>query len=298
MIIVFGSINLDQIGAVSRLPRPGETVAGSGFAVAPGGKGANQALAACRAGGRVRHVGAVGDDPFAAAALALLKADGVDLSGVRVAAATATGIAMILVDAAGENVIAVLPGANGTVGPADADRALAEAKPGDVLLLQQEIPQAATARALALARDRGVLGILNTAPILADTAAVAPLAAVLVANETEFAMLSGCDPDDPAAAAVDWAARHHQTVVVTRGGAGALAVADGRLIAVAAPAIRPVDTVGAGDTFCGYLAAGLAAGEALEPALRRAVAAASLACLAPGAQPAIPWRAAVDAAAS
>jgi ribokinase len=295
MIIVFGSTNLDQVGTVPRLPKPGETVAGGRFATAAGGKGANQALAARRAGRAVAHVGAVGADAFAEAALALLKADGVDISGVAVTAEP-TGIAMILVDAGGENVIAVLPGANGTLSEADAERALARASTDDIVLLQQEIPQAATARALQIARDRGITTVLNTAPFLETTPEVAPLAAILVANETEFALLTGCDPDHPEAAIADWSGRHAQIVVVTRGAAGATAAVDGALIHVPAPKIAPVDTVGAGDTFCGYLAAGLDAGDGFEAALKRAVAAASLACLAPGAQPAIPRRAAVDAA--
>lgn len=296
MIIVFGSTNLDQVGTVPRLPKPGETVAGGRFTTAAGGKGANQALAARRAGRPVAHVGAVGDDAFAEAALALLRADGVDLAGVATVAEP-TGIAMILVDAAGENVIAVLPGANGTIAAADAERALARAATDDIVLLQQEIPQAATARALAIARERGITTMLNTAPFLDTTPEVAPLASILVANETEFALLTRCDPDHPEAAIAAWAAEHGQTVVVTRGAAGATAaIADGALLHIPAPKIVPVDTVGAGDTFCGYLAAGLDAGDGFEAALRRAVAAASLACLAPGAQPAIPRRDAVDAA--
>ncbi|MDB5621665.1 MAG: ribokinase [Devosia sp.] len=287
MITIFGSTNLDQIGTVSRLPRPGETVAGGTFSVSPGGKGANQALAARRAGADVRHVSAVGDDVFAEAALALLKADGIDLSQVRVASEP-TGIAMILVDGDGENVIAVLPGANGTLSPGDADATLAEMQPGSVLLLQQEIPQEATARALQLARERGAVSILNTAPFLPTTAAIAPQASILVANESEFALLCGGPQADIVQAMQDWASRHKQTVIVTLGGAGARAATPDGLISVPALPITPLDTVGAGDTFCGYLAAGLDAGLDLEAAVRRATVAASLACLKPGAQPAIP----------
>src|SRR5688572_25249802 len=133
MITVFGSINLDLIGGVERLPKPGETVPGHGFATAPGGKGANQALAAARAGATVRMVGAVGRDAFAGEALALLGAGGVDLSLVREVDGP-TGVALILVDRAGENVIAVIPGANGTV--TEADAAALDFAPGDVLVLQ------------------------------------------------------------------------------------------------------------------------------------------------------------------
>nr|WP_295890671.1 ribokinase [uncultured Devosia sp.] len=287
MITVFGSTNLDQIGTVSRLPKPGETVAGGTFSMAAGGKGANQALAARRAGASVRHVSGVGSDAFAELALALLRQDGVDLSAMKVVEG-ATGIAMIFVDSHGENVIAILPGANGAMTPGDADTALAGVS-GGVMLLQQEIPQAATERALDLARAQGITSILNTAPFLDSTATLAPKAAILIANETEFALLTGRGIAELDAAMGDWASQHNQTVIVTLGGDGARAVtAEGRRISVPALPIKPVDTVGAGDTFCGYLAAGLDAGLDLESAMRRAAVAASLACLKPGAQPAIP----------
>jgi ribokinase len=287
MITVFGSTNLDQIGTVSRLPKPGETVAGGTFSMAAGGKGANQALAARRAGASVRHVSGVGSDAFAELALELLKADGVDLSAMKVVDG-ATGIAMIFVDSHGENVIAILPGANGAMTSDDADKALAGVS-GGVMLVQQEIPQAATERALDLARAQGITSILNTAPFLDSTAALAPKAAILIANETEFALLTGRGLAELDAAMGDWASKHNQTVIVTLGGDGARAVtAEGRRISVAALPIKPIDTVGAGDTFCGYLAAGLDAGLDLEAAMQRAAVAASLACLKPGAQPAIP----------
>src|SRR5690606_9458238 len=158
-----------------RLPQPGETVAGGTFSMAAGGKGANQALAARRAGAQVRHVSGVGKDAFADLALALLKADGVDLSAMKVVDG-ATGIAMIFVDAHGENVIAILPGANGQMTPEDADKAL-KGVSGGVMLVQQEIPQAATERALDLAKAQGITAILNTAPFLDTTASIAPKAA-------------------------------------------------------------------------------------------------------------------------
>lgn len=295
MITVFGSTNLDQIGTVPRLPGAGETVAGGTFSMAAGGKGANQALAARRAGATVRHVSAVGQDSFAAPALELLEGAGVDLAEVR-RTQEATGIAMIFVDAAGENCIAVLPGANGTMTPAHAEAAVTSMASGDVLLVQQEIPQAASRRALELARERGITSVFNTAPFLADTASVAPLASIVVANETEFALLSGRPESELDAAMADWAKAHNQTLIVTLGGDGVKAIRDGKALHVKALPIKPVDTVGAGDTFCGYLAAGLDAGLDLETALRRAAAAGSLACLKPGAQPAIPLESEVDAA--
>ena len=141
----------------------------------------------------------------------------------------------------------------------------------------------------SMAKAQGITSILNTAPFLETTAALAPKADILIANETEFALLTGRGVTELDAAMADWAAKHRQTVIVTLGGDGARAVtADGKAIAVPALPVKPVDTVGAGDTFCGYLAAGLDAGLDLEAAMKRAAVAASLACLKPGAQPAIP----------
>ncbi|WDR01912.1 ribokinase [Devosia algicola] len=295
MITVFGSTNLDQVGTVSRLPQPGETVAGGTFSMAAGGKGANQALAARRAGADVRHFGAVGNDAFADIALEKLRADAVDLSGMRTTDG-ASGVAMIFVDKEGENVIAVLPGANGQLTPADAEAALADMDKGAILLLQQEIPQAATVRALALAREKGVIAILNTAPFLSDTPEVAARAAMVVANESEFALLCG-DRDGALDDLMrDWARNHDQTIIVTLGPDGAKAATPDDFIAVSSLRITPVDTVGAGDTFCGYLAAALDAGLPLKQAMRRAAYAGSLACLNQGAQPAIPYAKDVDAA--
>lgn len=294
MITVLGSANLDLIGTVSRIPSPGETVPGGAFSTAAGGKGANQALAARRAGAAVKMYAAVGDDDFAKGATAELVAGGVDMSAVPNVAGMATGVAMIFVDTHGENVIAILPGANATMDVARAETALGGMKSGDVLLLQQEIPQATTERALDLAKAKGVTTILNTAPFLDTTVKLAPKASIVIANETEFALMAGeAEPLDALMAA--WAKRHGQTVIVTLGPDGARAATPEAFIAVPALKVEPVDTVGAGDTFCGYLGAGLDAGLGLEAAMKRAAVAASLACLKPGAQPAIPMAADVDA---
>lgn len=295
MITVLGSANLDLIGQVSRIPHPGETVPGSHFATAAGGKGANQALAARRAGAEVRMFAAVGGDSFATEATAELRAGGVDMRRVREVAGSKTGVAMIFVDQAGENVIAILPGANGTMSPADAEAALEGMKAGDILLLQQEIPQEATARALELARQQGVVSVLNTAPFLETTPQLAAAASIVIANETEFALLAG-EAAPLETLMRDWAQTRQQTIIVTLGAEGARAATPEGWISVPAYPIKPVDTVGAGDTFCGYLAAGLDAGLDLETAMRRAGVAASLACLKPGAQPAIPMAADVAAA--
>lgn len=296
MITVFGSISLDHIGAVTRFPTPGETVVGHSFSTAPGGKGANQALAARRAGAQVRLIGAVGNDTVARSSLELLQAAGVDLAAVRVAPGH-TGIAMVSVDASGENSIAVFAGANGSIGASDVDRELALIGHSDIVLLQQEIPQAANARALQLAKERGAVTILNTAPLLADTAKLAPLAGILVANESEFCLLAGCDPAGLDLAMTDWHSLHAQIVIVTRGAKGAVVQWAGRRYQAIAEPIVVTDTVGAGDTFCGYLAAGLEQGLEIPAAVQRAVFAASMACTRPGAQQGIPYAAEIDTAA-
>lgn len=294
MVIVIGSINLDMITTVGRLPGPGETVRGGRFWTAPGGKGANQALAAARAGASVRMIGAVGRDPFATEALALLKDGGVDLSAVK-SAPEPTGVALILVGADGENVIAVAPGANDAVTPDD----VAEAGPakGDVLLLQHEIPLATVMSAIVAARAAGALAVLNAAPFAAEAVAFMGEADVVVANETEFdlcARAMALDGADRTERMRRFAGRTGRTIVVTLGADGVLVATRDAAFAVPTIPVKPVDTVGAGDTFCGYLGAALADGLPLEAAVRRAAVAGALACLKPGAQPAIPSRAEVE----
>lgn len=296
MIIVIGSINLDLIATVDRLPGAGETVPGSGFSTAPGGKGANQALAAARAGGQVRMVGAVGKDGFATEALALLKGGMIDLSGVGETFAS-TGTALILVGDDGENMIAIVPGANGTVVPGDISKAFL--KKGDIVLLQNEIPLPTVDAALDAAKKAGAVTILNTAPFRAEAADMLAKADYVVANETEFDLYTEAlsfSGDDRQARMKTFAQKTGHTIVLTLGGDGVMAATPEDFLQVEALAIKPVDTVGAGDTFCGYLAAGIAAALPLEEALKRAAAAGSLACLKPGAQPAIPLKADVDAA--
>ena len=296
MITVVGSINLDLIATVGRLPGPGETVSGDGFKTAPGGKGANQALAAARAGAKVRMIGSVGKDAFAVEALACLKEGKVDLSCVREAHA-ATGTALILVDAKGENMIAVVAGANDAVLPGDLSRVVF-AK-GEIVLAQLEIPTATVEAALDAARTVGAVSILNTAPFSADAVGLLAKADYVVANETEFDLygeaLSLSGRDRPARMRA-FAEKTGRTIIVTLGGDGVVAASPKALLTVPALKITPIDTVGAGDTFCGYFGAAFDAGLGLEDALRRAAVAGSLACLKPGAQPSIPHAEDVDAA--
>lgn len=296
MITVFGSINMDLIATTKRLPEPGETVAGTGFSTAAGGKGANQALAARRAGRQVRMAGAVGKDAFAAPALALLDDARTDLSSVQ-RVDDPTGTALILVGGTGENMIAVVPGANGTVDEAQARAAVEAMSASDLLMLQLEVPAAAVEAALQAARSRSVTSILNIAPLTPDAARLARLADIVIANETEFELLAG-QAELTAAARKDALQQMHgesgRTYIITLGADGVIAARDGKIYKAQGLAIEPIDTVGAGDTFCGYLAAGLDSGLAFEDALRRAAIAGSLACLKAGAQPAIPTAAEVS----
>ncbi|MCA0256024.1 MAG: ribokinase [Proteobacteria bacterium] len=293
MITVLGSINIDLIVNAQRLPAPGETLAGTAFAMAAGGKGANQALAAARAGRSVSMAGATGDDSFAAPALALLSAAGVDLSRVR-KTQSPTGSALITVSADGENTIVVVAGANGDLTVSDAEAALSTMQRGDFLMLQLEVPAPVVEAALAMARKMGVTSVLNVAPLTADAARLARMADIVIANETEFALLTGTEFSE--AALVKLHGETGQSFVVTLGADGVAAIREGALTRAQGLKIVPVDTVGAGDTFSGYLAASLDQGLDFAAALRRAAVAGSLACLKHGAQPSIPTGVEVDAA--
>lgn len=295
MVVVFGSINLDRVTRVERLPAPGETLIGSGFATYPGGKGANQALAAARAGAIVQLFGAVGRDAAADTALALLRAGGVDVSGVRAVDAV-TGCATILVDDAGENAIVVVRGANGLVDAGTvSDSALT---PGAVLLLQQEIPAAANAVLAIRAARAGMHIVLNAAPARPVERPLLETVHTLIVNQSEAAALArmlGWPAEAIAFAAAAADAIEGLEVVVTQGAAGAVSTCGREQIEVAAPSVAVVDTTGAGDAFAGAYAAARDAGNDRLTALRIAVAGGSMACTMHGGQPALPSRAAIDA---
>jgi ribokinase len=295
MVVVFGSINLDLVTRVPRLPSPGETLIGSGFDSYPGGKGANQALAAARAGAVVRMYGAVGRDAAADSALALLRAGKVDVAGVRAVDAT-TGCATILVDDAGQNAIVVVPGANEKADPgAVPDAALT---PGAVLLLQQEVPASANAALIARATRAGMRIVLNAAPARPLARELLAMIATLIVNESEAASLGplfGWPAEAGGFAAAAAAGVDGLEVIVTTGAAGAISVRGHEPIRVAAPRVDVIDTTGAGDAFVGAFAAALDAGDDRSKALSVATAAGSLACTKHGAQPALPARDAIDA---
>ncbi|MCF6328142.1 MAG: ribokinase [Devosiaceae bacterium] len=290
MIFVLGSINLDMIATGQRLPKPGETVSATQFTSSAGGKGANQALAAARAGASVKMIGAVGSDNFVKKALKDLRAANIDLTCVR-AVPGPTGIAIILVDERGENVIVIVAGANGEVSEKDALTAVKKMSKDDILVMVQEVPAKTLRAALLAAKTKGIMTLLNIAPVSPQTRDLAVLADVVIANETEFYALSDHDPDklDMEQVAAGWARENNKILIITLGKKGAIGFTPTTQFKVNALDIVPIDTVGAGDTFCGYLAAGLAQGYSLEKALQSATIAGSLACLSPGAQPAIPF---------
>jgi len=292
MIVVFGSINVDLVAQVARMPAPGETLAGHAFAMAPGGKGANQALAASRAGAMVALYGAVGRDAFGSNALANLEASGVDLSGV-VATDTPTGVALIHVDARGENAITVIAGANGDARATQVPDAALD--PGNTLLLQLEVPASEVMLLARRARDLGARVLLNAAPAAEASDDLLRLVDILLVNETEAAGIGAAlglpTAPDPFARAVS--ARYPCAVVVSLGPRGAMAVRGDEHLVIAAPPTAVVDTTGAGDALVGAFAAALDRRATLRQALAEGVAAGSLACAGRGAQAALPDRSAI-----
>jgi len=281
-IAVVGSLNLDLVVRVPRLPGPGETVSGDDVFRNPGGKGANQAVAAARLGRRVAMVGCVGDDEAGRELLASLEADGVDRSRVRVVDGAPTGTAFITVGDDGENQIVVSPGANARLTPDDVAAAGTALAAAAVTLLQLEVALETVA---AAARTAGGKVVLNPAPVRALPSALLGEVDVLVPNRVELAQLAAGRAPATVEEAAELAGRlPARAVVVTLGADGALVVEPGRARHVPAVPVRPVDTTAAGDAFCGRLADALAAGAALEDAARRAVRVAAAACLRRGAQ--------------
>jgi ribokinase len=287
-VTVVGSLNMDISVTVPTLPGPGMTVLGSPARFSPGGKGGNQAVAASRLGAEVRMVACVGDDAFGRQLLAGLQAEHVSTDHVRVVPATPTGLAMIAVDAAGENAITVAPGANHEVTPADV--AAAHALPADVLVISAEIPVNAVRSALA--HPAGVLCVLNLAPVPPDAARIiadhADRLDWLVVNESEAAALLGAPAPNPARAASALFAAGARHAVVTAGAHGAALAGPDGISTIPGFHVQAVDTVGAGDTFVGALAVALAAGVPPEAAVRAAGAAGAAAVTRPGAQTAMP----------
>ncbi len=283
-VFVVGSTNVDRTVQVPRLPRPGETALGDALAISPGGKGANAAAAAARAGATVVFVSAVGDDADGERAIATLRAEGVGVDAVAVRDDAPTGAALIVTDAEGANLIAVAAGANGRVDPEHVARSLAELATTDVVLVSAEIPDAAIAAAVGAGAQTGAATVLDPAPARPSLLEAARIGAILTPNESEALELTGCT--DVEEAARHLAALTGRAAVVTLGAAGCLVADSGAVTRLAAtPADPIVDTVGAGDAFAGGLAAALARGEPLEKAVKAALGAAAASLGYAGARP-------------
>jgi ribokinase len=292
-VCVLGSANLDLVAVVDEAPRLGETVTGREFLQVPGGKGANQAVAAARAGAQVSLLGAVGDDDHAALIRQVLDDAGVDASGLSVVD-TPTGTAHIVVDASGDNAIVVVPGANGTV-ESLTDLHRTRIAEHDVLLLQLELPLGVVVEAATYAAAVGTRVVLTPAPVVELPDELLAAVDVLVPNEHEAARLTG--DDDPERAARALLDRGPSSVVVTLGDRGCLyADRAGQLLRVSAPTVQAVDATGAGDTFVGALAVALAEDRPVEQALQWATAAASLSVQRQGASASMPARAEIAGA--
>jgi ribokinase len=312
-VVVVGSVNVDLVITAERLPAAGETVSGGQFARHQGGKGGNQAVAAARLGARVALVGAVGGDAFGEEARAALEADGIDTNELRTQPAEATGVAIIVVAAGGDNLIAVASGANASVTPAAVREAVERLAPatGDVVLVGHEIPTAAAREALLAAAERGATTIFNPAPAEGLDRATLGLASLITPNRHELEVLVAGDarragryraPADTLAATQSLIERSSEgegleAILVSLGAAGALLVRRGaEPLEILAAQTAVLDTVGAGDALNGALAAALAAGRTLEDAAREAVVAASLSTVRAGAREGMPTRTELDEA--
>jgi len=295
-VVVAGGIDMDITISVDRHPLPGEELAGSDLRFLPGGKGANQAVAAARAGARVSMVGCVGRDPFGDRMVAFLQSEQVDTSHVERLDDVPTGVALVVVASDGENTIVYSAGASQGLA---LDR-LPAMEPGDVLISQLEVPTAAILRVLGEGRRRGAVNVFNAAPRRRLEPGIIDLVDVLVVNEFELALAIGRGGIDPAnrtevAAAVGALSRPaDQVVIVTLGAAGAVVFDRDRTVWIDAHPVAPVDTTGAGDAFVGALGAALCRGASLDDATAYANASAAMAVTRRGAGPSMPFRAEVE----
>jgi ribokinase len=288
-ILVIGSLNTDLVVRAPRFPLPGETIQGGDFATFPGGKGANQAVAAARLGAEVAMIGRVGNDAFGSMLIENLRQNHVDASRVLPDETTATGTAIIIVDANGQNSIVLSPGANSKFTPAHIEPA--SIPPAKLLLLQFEIPLETVLHAARLAKEKGLRVLLNPAPARPMPEGLLGLSDLLLPNETELALLTGepvGDLGSVEAAARSLIRRGARNVIVTLGENGALLVNEGRARHIPSFKVAAVDTTAAGDAFIGGLAVGLLNGQTLEDAVQYGCACGALAVTKFGAQPSLP----------
>lgn len=294
-VAVVGAFNLDLVFWAERRPRRGESLMGRRFGMFPGGKGFNQAVAAARLGAEVAMIGRMGTDSFAEPFLETLEAEGIGTRYVVRDPHEGTGVASPVVEADGSNSIVFVPRANMRLTPGDVEAAAPAIRAADVLLFQLETPPDASLRAAEIAHEGGARVIFNPAPAVPFPAGLWPLCDLLVPNEVEVAMLADYAAGDPAGAAQALLARGPQAIVVTLGEQGALLVTGTGEQRFAPHRVEVVDSVAAGDAFCGALAVRLAVGAPLVEAVRFANAAGALAVTVAGAAPSMPHRTAVEA---
>ncbi|WP_129671957.1 ribokinase [Candidatus Chloroploca sp. Khr17] len=293
-ILVVGSLNIDLVVQTPQHPQPGETILGGPFATIPGGKGANQAVAAARLGAPVVMIGRTGNDHFGEELRQGLAADHIEISHIAVTSEAATGIALIAVDATGQNSIIVAPGANALLQPQDIQASEALFKTAAVLLVQLETPMATVIEALSLARRYRVPTLLNPAPAQPLGREILGMVDYLLPNEHEIRLLSGGE-ESPAEAARQLRAQGASSVIVTLGSAGALVVDEAGKTAIAPFGVEAVDTTAAGDAFVGAFAVALCEGLSPREAAIWGAAAGAITVTRAGAQPALPRRAEVEA---
>lgn len=292
--IVVGSLNMDLVMRVTRLPQAGETLSGHGFALAEGGKGANQAVASARLGARVAMVGRVGPDSFGTQLRAGLLRDAIDATHVTISHDAPTGVAMIMVDDTGENRIILAPGANLALSAADIDAAAGPIGRARLLVAQLEVPVPAVTRAIAHAARAGAGVVLTPAPAAPLPADVWPRVDYLIPNETEASLLTGIAVQDMVSAdraARALLARGVRHVLLTMGAQGVFVLDGDGARVLPARDVSVVDTTAAGDCFAGGVVAGLCEGMTLDQAAHLGIEAASLCVTRAGAQPALPYRA-------
>ena len=295
-IVVIGSSNTDMVVRSERLPRPGESVIGGGFMMAGGGKGANQAVAVARMGHRVIFAAAVGNDMFGDAAVAAYQRFGIDTTYIA-RKETPSGVALIMVDGAGQNSISVALGANNTLTVEDVMPALEQVESGDIVLLQLEIPMETVDACVAVAAAKGARVVLNPAPAAVVSEHTLSMLYLITPNQTEAQTLTGVDVTDEATAqlAAQVLVSHGvERVVITMGSAGAYLYEEGKGVLIPACKVSAVDTTAAGDVYNGALCAALAEGRSLQDALKFATKASAISVTRVGAQPSVPTREEVD----